>query len=383
MLISNGKMTFGIAIDPANLHIVRLRTCWLADALTYPFMTLLLQAVGMAIVGIEAAFRVNDEVIVDTVGCVFAYPSWRLLLRSYVVAYIHYPFIVRDAAVSSIIKKNGLILKLRVVYYKTLSYASGIAYSAAHCLLANSTCTADHIRAITSNSTRGQVNRVTVLYPPCNTEELESISITEARSPIIVSIAQFRPEKRHALLLEIFASLLEKLRGYAGLKHTKLVLIGGVRNRADIERVDSLQGLAHVLGISKHVEFVVNAPYTTVKSILSTASIGLHTMIDEHFGIGIVEYMAAGVIPVAHRSGGPLKDIVADSKCGYLCSTPAEYIGCLKSTLSKLPHADDMRRIARKRAVSLFSDSAFEIGIEKVLYQAKLRGCSRSKNCKL
>jgi alpha-1,2-mannosyltransferase len=42
----------------------------------------------------------------------------------------------------------------------------------------------------------------------------------------------------------------------------------------------------------------------------SKATIGIHTMIDEHFGIGIVEYMSAGLIPIANASGGPLLDIV-------------------------------------------------------------------------
>lgn len=63
---------------------------------------------------------------------------------------------------------------------------------------------------------------------------------------------------------------------------------------------------------------------------LSKASIGLSTMVDEHFGINVVEFMvsslrllrsgylpitllaaqAAGLIPVTHASGGPLNDIV-------------------------------------------------------------------------
>ena len=38
--------------------------------------------------------------------------------------------------------------------------------------------------------------------------------------------------------------------------------------------------------------------------------IGLHAMVNEHFGIGIAEYMAAGLVPVANSSGGPLMDIV-------------------------------------------------------------------------
>jgi hypothetical protein len=78
------------------------------------------------------------------------------------------------------------------------------------------------------------------------------------------------------------------------------------------------------------VDFIVNASYPLVLDWLSKASIGLSTMVDEHFGINVVEFMvsgaffslglgtvlivflsqAAGVIPVAHASGGPLKDII-------------------------------------------------------------------------
>lgn len=78
--------------------------------------------------------------------------------------------------------------------------------------------------------------------------------------------------------------------------------------------------------MQEHTEFIVNAAYPVVLDWLSKASIGLSTMVDEHFGINIVEFMArfpfphytldadseqaAGVIPVAHASGGPLKDII-------------------------------------------------------------------------
>lgn len=76
-----------------------------------------------------------------------------------------------------------------------------------------------------------------------------------------------------------------------------------------------------------NVEFVVNAPYSEIVQRLSTASIGVNTMQDEHFGINVVEFMAslhpssrripsadryqaAGLIPIVHASAGPKLDIV-------------------------------------------------------------------------
>ena len=39
------------------------------------------------------------------------------------------------------------------------------------------------------------------------------------------------------------------------------------------------------------VQFVTNAPFSEILSLLSRASIGLSTMVDEHFGINVVEFM--------------------------------------------------------------------------------------------
>ncbi len=52
--------------------------------------------------------------------------------------------------------------------------------------------------------------------------------------------------------------------------------------------------LAGELGIADHVEFCVNASFDQLRALLGDAVAGLHTMVDEHFGISVVEYMAAG-----------------------------------------------------------------------------------------
>ena len=57
-------------------------------------------------------------------------------------------------------------------------------------------------------------------------------------------------------------------------------------------------------------------------------------MWNEHFGIGVVEMMAAGVVPVAHASGGPALDIVGtDGASGLLAATAEEYADALASLL--------------------------------------------------
>ena len=102
----------------------------------------------------------------------------------------------------------------------------------------------------------------------------------------------------------------------------KLVLIGGARNDEDAARVESLRSLAGELGISvsltlscscfytlgsidgdcvpfpqENVEFIVNASHEEVLSYLARASIGLSTMVDEHFGINVVEFMVRFLSP--------------------------------------------------------------------------------------
>lgn len=53
------------------------------------------------------------------------------------------------------------------------------------------------------------------------------------------------------------------------------------------------------------------------------SSVGIHTMWNEHFGISVVEMMAAGLVVVAHDSGGPSMDIVTtyqDQQTGNICN---------------------------------------------------------------
>ena len=53
--------------------------------------------------------------------------------------------------------------------------------------------------------------------------------------------------------------------------------------------------------MENNVEFRINVPFEELCQTMQKASIGLHSMWNEHFGIAVVEMLAAGLITIAHR----------------------------------------------------------------------------------
>ena len=131
----------------------------------------------------------------------------------------------------------------------------------------------------------------------------------------ILSIGQFRPEKDHPLQIKAMFELRQIITEEEWAK-VRLVIVGGCRNQEDWKLVQDLKDLTKYLSVEDNVEFKVNLPFPDLLSEFSKALIGMHTMHQEHFGIGIVEMMSAGLLTVANRSGGPLMDIVVEDQVG-------------------------------------------------------------------
>lgn len=93
---------------------------------------------------------------------------------------------------------------------------------------------------------------------------------------------------------------------------------------------------------------------------------GIHTMRNEHFGIGVVELMAGGAIVVAHNSGGPQMDIVGPGT-GYLATTVDEYAEKMTDIVRMQEHQlMDIRNEARSH-VRQFSDASFRESVSSLL----------------
>lgn len=101
-------------------------------------------------------------------------------------------------------------------------------------------------------------------------------------------------------------------------------------------------------------------------------------MWNEHFGIAIVESMAAGLIMVAHNSGGPKSDIVLESnhdptkRTGYLATTADEYANRIHEILSMKSHDAAVIRQNARVSAQRFSDEVFTISFQNAVAELQL-----------
>jgi len=365
---------------------------------TWPRFTLLGQSIGSMYLAWEAMSKLIPDLYIDTMGYAFTFHVVSLLGNIPVGAYVHYPTISTDMLArvksrkkwhtnSDAISSSSVLSWGKLLYYRLFMFYYALSLRSSSFLMVNSSWTKNHIDAILNHSDPFLeavhllpplvfLRRLTsstppkaarIVYPPCDTREMATFPL-EGRERIVLSVAQFRPEKDHAAQLHSFHELLKAHPEYGNSDNSrvKLVLVGGSRNAGDAARVDGLRLLAKELGIENHVEFVVNAPYPTMLSWLARASIGLSTMVDEHFGINVVEFMAAGVIPVTHASGGHLNDIVVPfdgAPTGYHATTPDTFAAAMHSVLTlSTPEELALRQRARTWAVQKFSEEEFEKG---------------------
>ena len=60
----------------------------------------------------------------------------------------------------------------------------------------------------------------------------------------------------------------------------------------------------------ENVEFLRDIDFSKLIALYSKSKIYRHAMRNEHFGISVVETMAAGLVPVIHRSGASWQDML-------------------------------------------------------------------------
>lgn len=324
-ILNRVKNTFGIDFFTKNRQDMRDRIVfihlpdkyqWLIKGESYKFLSIIGQAIGSILLVLIGFYQITPDVYIDTIGIPFTYFLVHSLFGLPIISYIHYPTVSRD-----MLKTAKLMSGLRgfLKYYYWLLLLKLYAFNIMWCdiTLFNSTWTAENVQAALGwddeNDDEDLANQI--LYPPCvcydddtfDTIDLKKM-ISKKRKSCITYVAQFRPEKRHMLLISAYKKYLKNLDKK---QPYSLVLIGSLRSDKDKVYVAKLKVLITELAIPEdNIKFIFNASNDEVDRWLSEAEFGINCMWKEHFGIAVVECMLHGQIPLVHASAGPLEDIV-------------------------------------------------------------------------
>lgn len=326
------------------------------------------------------------DIFIDTMGYAFALGLSKFLFpRVPTGAYVHYPTISTDMLdsldPSSPVGSQGVNAgkgvgaqgSAKKIYWQLFARLYSWVGASADVVMTNSSWTQAHVMSLWGphRSRKNKTDPIAVVYPPVAVRELEQeVEVSEEsetqRQKAVIYIAQFRPEKNHQLIIQSFAEFLKsESRTSQG---ARLILVGSVRDDHDSKRVYQLRILVNELGIKDQVEFHLDASWPEILDWLRKASVGVNGMWNEHFGIGVVEYQAAGLISVVHDSGGPKLDIVvpvdgeptgkispanqatlANDPVGFYATTAEEFAEGFEKALS-LPDPLAVRRRARQSA---------------------------------
>src|ERR671911_186345 len=195
-----------------------------------------------------------------------------------------------------------------------------------------------------------------VLHPPVDIERFSSAyskSINSREVKVLV-VSRFSPEK----LIENAIKIAHLLGG-----KIKFQIVGSLApaNRPYFKR---LQLMIENYGLSRTVTLTPNASNEELVDSMSKSMIYLHTMIGEHFGVSIVEAMAAGPLPIVPAYGGCSEFVPIDYQYDTL-EEAADHIA--KNT----KYADDEKRVKMHEISSQFSPNNFRTAMRIYIEQAR------------
>lgn len=180
-----------------------------------------------------------------------------------------------------------------------------------------------------------------VIYPPVNVDFYSRAYTNEEREDFFVTIGRF--ERGKMIENAIIFSSLSKIRG---------VVIGNLSDKKYFKELVKLKER-----VNANVEFLPNLPREEVLKVLSKAKLYFHPTIGEHFGIPIVEAMAAGLIPIVPKESGG-SEIVPEFSYSTLeeASSIARNLIENSSNLSK-----EMHERAKAFDKEIFKENIFRI----------------------
>ena len=206
-----------------------------------------------------------------------------------------------------------------------------------------------------------------VLYPPVDTASFAPGD----KQPLILSTGRFfvgEHSKRQDVLVSAFRTLVA-----SGVRDWHLHLVGSVSDRpAERAYFEQIQDMASGLPVTLHA----NADFSTLRELSAQASLYWHAagfevndnrepLRVEHFGISVVEAMAAGAVPLVVGKGG-VTEIIAPGESGILWDRPAELVAATRQLIEDPERRARLSMAAQLRSQA-FSEQRFGAAMQQIV----------------
>ncbi|MGC9069491.1 MAG: glycosyltransferase [Thermoprotei archaeon] len=269
------------------------------------------------------------------------------------IEYIHFPYQIWLETRDYFSKYSNKFWKTYFLGYIALRKITGRdnPFKWADEVFTNSSWTAGMIEKLYGSAPK-------VLYPPVKVDTfLSKEEIKRDNSAIM--IGRISPEKRYEEVIKAISltNMKPKLRIVGGLIPTNKAYMLAIKN------------LAEKLNVK--LEININAKHEQIKELLLKSKILIHSTREEHFGIAVVEGMAAGCVPIVHKSGGPYYDIIDKGKYGLYYDNIKELAQKIDFILQNEYAWKKMSELARSRS-KMFDEENFKKIITLTLYKLGL-----------
>jgi glycosyltransferase involved in cell wall biosynthesis len=195
-----------------------------------------------------------------------------------------------------------------------------------------------------------------ILYPPVDIERFSRAysQPINAREVKVLVVSRFSPEKRIENAIKIAHILGGKIQ---------FQVVGSLApaNRPYYKR---LQQMIENLGLTQIVKLTPNASNEELIDSMSKSMIYLHTMIGEHFGVSIVEAMAAGLVPIVPAIGGCSEIVPTDHQYNTL-EEAADHIA------KNAKYVNDEKRLEMHEISMQYSPNNFRKAMRLYIEQAR------------
>ena len=200
-------------------------------------------------------------------------------------------------------------------------------------------------------------DNILILSPPIDIETFRNVSLlangNDERGDMVLVISRIAPHKNIENAIKL-AKILKDNNIGRGMK-----IIGNLYYYY-LDYYSELKRMVLLLGLSDYITFEINASIDKLLSCMRESRIYFHPMVGEHFGMAILEAMAAGLIPVVPNEGG-ITEFVPQRYQFNTINQAAQII------IDLFNHLPKIKRIDINADINKFSNSHYIGGFQTIL----------------